>query len=217
MKKIIPALFILLSPVYAFADENESAPVRDWSVGLYAVWPNYSMIAYGPNHFKELELGGRGAALAFGYNAGDGVALEFEAGGMDITIMSEHQTSNATNAYLIFGATYGKTYWNFVRPYAGAGIGYAVWSNSMEFKCANCTVGGKIYTSYADSSSSDDLAFSYQVKLGTRFIITSRFDVDLNIKFQSLGRTGNKGPEFALIGNVQNIEPRMGFLYKFGW
>ncbi|MDR0449522.1 MAG: porin family protein [Rickettsiales bacterium] len=208
MKKILVALLLALSPVYAFAEEESDTPQRDWFVGLYMMRPDINVYAAGPGvQNTELNLGGWGSALSFGRNTSSGVAFELEVGGINTKLVSAYQTSQAENVYLILGARYGYEFFGFWRPYVGAGIGYSVWGNTMEYE----KLGTKI------NKQSDNIQFSYQVKLGIIVSTGTRFDLDASVKFQSLGRTGNEGPDFALVGNVQNIEPRIGFLYKFGF
>jgi len=212
-KTIAAVLLIALAPLCAVAQTADTptahVPARDFFIAVYAKQPNFSMRVSGPEigDFK-IDVSTVGMAFAFGQKLYEGIGFEVEASTLGVEIQGAPQTSMADNFNLTLGAK-----WPFLKVaaendrtifvvYLGAGLGLSSWANSVDYE--------------EEFSSSRKTNLSYQAKFGTTFVLTDRFDLDFNIKYQNLGPTGNIGPAFGLLGDVSNMEYRAGVMYKFG-
>ena len=212
-RKIIPVfLFFAIVPTCVLAQnlDTAAAPERGFFVAAYAIRPNFTLRVSGDEvEDQKINTSTVGTAFALGQKLYDGIGFEIEAGSLGIKIQSSNQTSQADNFNLTLGVK-----WPFFKStnvddgstrfvaYLGTGAGFSSWSNSVDYR--------------GERASENQTNLSYQVKLGTTFILTDRFDLDFHMKYQNLGPTGNRGPAFGLPGSVSNLECRAGVMYKFG-
>ena len=195
---------LCLWPVLAIADEpraNATEPVRNLYIGLYLTQPNIRMTAAG---LPQSELSANG--FGFGFSAGkivsNGIGLELNADTRGFIIETGEQKNEMTNVAITMGSNWGHKFFDSVRIYGGAGIGPSFWLNRSAYG--------------TETTGTTKIDFTYQVNFGAAVILTERFDLDLNLKLQNLGRSGSTGPYFSMIGDISLVELRLGVAYKFG-
>jgi len=227
MRKAITALLsVTLAPLCATAQtaDTPTAPVqaRDLFFAVYAKKPNFKMRIEGSEvQDSEIDVSTVGVAFAFGQKLYEGIGFDVEAGTLSVKIASRNQTSSADNLNMLLGlkwpflkATRADTDRTLFVVYIGSGLGFSSWSNFMDYHRESYIPDGTIIKEEHSTSRKTNL--SYQAKFGTTFVLTDRFDLDFNIKYQNLGPTGNIGPAFGLPGDVSNMEYRAGVMYKLG-
>ncbi|MCL1892559.1 MAG: outer membrane beta-barrel protein [Alphaproteobacteria bacterium] len=207
MKGIIPVLLTLcLCPTFAIADgpsADMAEPDRNLYIGLYLTQPNIRMTATGLPQ-SELYASGFGFGFSVGKIIFDGIGLELDADTRHFTIETNAQKNEMTNATMTVGSSWGRQFFGRIRLYGGAGIGPSFWFNRVVYEPAHM------------DKRTAKVDFTYQAKFGAAMLLTERFDLDLNLKLQNLGRSGSAGPDFSMVGSISLVELRLGIAYKFG-
>jgi opacity protein-like surface antigen len=161
----------------------------------------------------EHNLSGRGYGMTFGSRPAGNIKTEFEFGSRRFGLNSYAESDHVAITELMFSVMLEKEYFGFLRPYAGAGIGLSIISNNIEYEWSYA-VGSTIYW----KSGEKDVYrfnFAYQGLAGLTFVLSERFDLDFGIIWQNLGKVGNRVDHFDIVGNVTNLEYRIGVAYKW--
>jgi opacity protein-like surface antigen len=210
MKKITAILLLLFMPVGAFAAEPEKKG-RDLYVGVYILNPYVWIGARGLPE-SELYATGFGAGLSFGQILDNGASLGLDFGNLMVDIETEGQGNTMRNSYLMLIGGWGRVFWDRVRFSVGAGIGPSLWINDVEYTIVDRFSG----VSETFSEKTSRVSLTYQVNGGAALILSESFDLDFKVKLQNLGQVANRGPVFSVVGDITQIELRLGLAYKFG-
>lgn len=214
MKKIICTLLFVLCPFAVSANGR--------FVGAYLARSNITVpvtgLEFGQSKLYSNEWG---LALSLGRNYNEFFVMEVDANIQSIDIEANGESNSLFNISAIFGGRaqieikgsdiHEKiSTWKF-RPYIGAGIGVSLWVNDTSYAYTT-------YPSAATINSSDlgvKFGLAYQIKFGMAIPFGEKFDLDLGIRYQALGRPNNVGTGFNISGNITNTEYRIGVLYRY--
>ena len=213
MRKLLAALFlIMLAPA--------ASDAADRFMGLYLVRSNLTMptsILQSP----RLRFNDWGVGVSWGKKYNDVFVMEFDGEFRELSVSSGAETDDIWNVVAFGGGRaqmdipgadiHPKLSWLRLRPYAGLGIGLSLWVNDITYMYTSYPGGHHIY--HSETTMKTDLAF--QIKFGLAMPLNDRFDIDAGMRYQRLGRPGNKGAEFDILGGVMNVEYRLGIMYRY--
>ena len=158
-------------------------------------------------------LGGSGIGLGFGRRIIDGFGADFDLSALTINLLTPTQEDSLHSISLMGGLKYGHELFGFVTPYLGAGAGLAALFNTINYRETN-QIG--MDSSIVDQSfSAARFNLAWYAKAGLTFGLSEKFDLDLNVKFQNLGRAPNRVGVFNIVGNVTNLQFAVGVAYKW--
>ena len=110
------------------------------------------------------------------------------------------------NFHLMPNVRIGTNFWNFVNPYIAIGAGLSVWTSQGQYR-----ENGTWSSWHRDTRNT----LTYMARAGVGFDITRRTVLDFSIMYQDLGRPKNNFDAFRVVGNVTNIEYRVGMMFRF--
>jgi opacity protein-like surface antigen len=221
MKRLFATLFFIFCASAAVAESGGGwGKWYDKQMGLYLVRSNLTMhlTRSAP---QSLEFNDWGLGFSWGKKYGNIFVMEFDGEFRQLSVSAGSESDELWNIVVFGGGRaqmdvpgaeiHPELSWLRFRPYAGIGIGPSLWINDAIYMYTTYPGGYRLY--HAETTMKTGLA--WQIKFGLAVPVSDRFDVDAGIRYQRLGRPGNSGAEFDMLGEVRNTEYRLGALYKY--
>ncbi|MDR2685751.1 MAG: hypothetical protein LBB23_03195 [Rickettsiales bacterium] len=212
MKKILAALILCPSAAFAIEADVLSPTHRSNFVMLSVIQPNIMFKTDGEWPGQH-HISGTGMGVGFGRRFPNGFAADFDFSSVSINLFSPSKQNALQSGSLMGGVMYEHNIWEGIAPYVGAGVGGAVWVNNIKYRNTDQT--GLISDWSVHTDTAMRLNFAYYARAGVWVELSDRFDMDLGVRFQDLGRAPNRYGYFDIVGRITNVQFGIGVAYKW--